>query len=457
DKATDRYTYTEIPAVIKFDMPVGGTKMKYVSAANTTIDVANWNDYDPATGITLPEDAVFGQTTTIQILAFDDNDEAGIVRTVVCERIAPKAPNKPAIIQYSKSFDYTLDKDAGVQAKVNPGSWVPTGESGVLYADKNALVIDLMEPYNYRYKAQNNHDFTEKPVGTLEYALTSYPTPDAGTTFYEATTFNGSSAATDQNTWGNQNTWFVTGIPDEYKVNGNIRNEGIVLNNQGGNLLQSIGRDYYLHLRAYKETSTGEKIYGDILTIKVEYTPLDAPVLSKPSNEKYSWTGGAISRMTFAGSAIVNVVLPENAPEGTYIEYTFEGGTSHNVIPATISRHKVDGSNRIIVNSMLMENQRNGRIFLHAKNDAQGIESEWVMFDIEQLQTQNFYTDNYAEPTGGFNQNALVLVNGSGANAINDKLRVVDVFATDAGLENGKTTYYVYLEDYFHNGLRLIV
>ncbi|MDE6460918.1 MAG: chitobiase/beta-hexosaminidase C-terminal domain-containing protein, partial [Paramuribaculum sp.] len=450
-------------------MPEGGVEMRYVLVANTTIPVENWNLYDPNVGIELPQDAVFGQTTTIQIAAIDEDGFPGLIRTVICERVAPKAPDKPLLLQYSKAFDYESTNDLyAIKARIYPkGGWISAHQASTVYADGNALVLDLYDPYNNKYQnASTASNIVESMCGTLEYAITTYEIADEHTTFYPAETFQGTALASVQNTYGNQNSWFVVGFADEYIRNNNVETQTSGINNTPRNLFQSTGTStgtvtmnnhIFLHLRAFSTTSSDERIYSDVLTLRIERTPLDAPIISKPSYEKYTWTGGAISRMTFAGNAVVNVVLPENAPEGTYIEYTFEGGTTHNVIPATTSRHKVDGTNAIIVNSQLMENQRNGRIFLHAKNDAQGIESEWVMFDIEQLQTQNFYTDNYAEPTGGFNQNALVLVNGSGANAINDKLRVVDVFATDAGLENGKTTYYVYLEDYFHNGLRLIV
>ncbi|MDE6049620.1 MAG: hypothetical protein K2G09_08010 [Paramuribaculum sp.] len=447
--ATYSYTYIERPAVLKFNMPEDAVKMIYVTADN--IPYENWREYDPQVGVVLPADAIFNQSTNVYIAGVDSNGNIGLKCTVNCRRISPEAPAMPVLIGYAKAFDF---ENLNGFVKIIPlTDW--KSPASTVEADGNALILNFIEPYADAITSITSPDVTEKSVGTLEYAITSYPTPDDSTPFFEARTFVGSKDETEAETWGNQNTWFVFGMPENQKDTPNfplINSSRLIFNGEG----QTLTENPYIHLRAYTTTQDGEKVYSPVLTVKVVRTPLKAPGISKPTNENYTWVSGSVPRITYAKSADIKVTIPEGAHEGTVAQFRFDGGREVNSTPQSVTDYPVQNGIITLPNGNGLDMSGTGRLFVRTRHEKFNLYSPWSMIDVEQIETTPFYTDNYNVPAEGYSQNQLVALHGAGATGDN-RLRVVDVFETDAALEAGKNTYYVYLEDVFHNPIKLVV
>ena len=477
--STYSYNYYNTPAVLKcFTMPAGCKDMVYATA---DVPTENWRVYDPATGIELPANAVWNQETLVQIAGRDADGNVGLPLVINCKRLEPEAPNRPQAVRYAKSFNYT---DAGTNSTLRyrtfPTSrWIDLSNQNQnnlsIEVDGNALVLDLYDAYSSALTGIGlNTDTKVTPVGTLEYAITSNITPPDNTSeqqFQPATVNPGSTAAADcdesdlsgKTYFGPQYGWFVYGQSDN--------NNGSP--NTGRFNLTNSSPVQYLHLRAYTQFGD-DKFYSPVTTIAITRTPLAGPVLSMPEDENYTWVGGAIARMSYAQTAILNIDLPGDTPEGTKVQYAYDGATELGLEPSPTAyinylKDPSNGTDDYVYPSnqqCLIQLGGNfgiganngvpyaGRLFVRTYNPTTGQASEWSIVDVDPIITQNYYMDGYGVPVNGYSQNDLVTLYGG---YVNDKMRVVDVFSTDAGIEAGKVTYYVYLENYKNDAIKLVI
>ena len=479
---TYSYNYYNAPAVLKcFKQPAGTVKMIYVTAAN--IPESNWREYDPTVGIELPENAVWNQETPVYICGVDKDGNFGNKLTVNCKREQPAAPPRPQVLRYAKSFEYTTLTNASIPYRSIPKTgWISLDNQNQynlsVEVDVNAIVLDLKDAYSTALVDIGHETDTEvKPVGGLEYAITNFMTPPDETfeinQQFKPAIVNVGCTADDYNNpdnnpdsyFGPQYGWFVYGTD----INGKAGPNSGGLNISGG--------DRYLHLRAYTQVGD-EKFYSDIVTIAITRTPLAGPTLSKPKGENYTWTNGGIPRMSYAKEAMIQITLPEDTPEGTKIRYAYEGSDEPGLEPSLsanksfLTESTFDGTTEHISDwtyapgkSCIITLGSNGlgtngttpfagRLFVQSVNSSTGQESSWSIVDVEPIITTDYYLDGYLAPANGYDQNGLVALYGAYANP---GLRVVGVYDTDAALENGKNTYYVYLEDCYNNAIKLII
>ncbi len=479
---TYSYNYYNTPAVLKcFNKPAGTVKMIYVTADN--VPESNWRDYDPAVGVVLPENAVWNQETPVYIAGVDNNGNVGMKLTVNCKREQPAAPPRPQVLRYAKSFEYTTLTNSSIPYRSIPKTgWISLDNQNQynlsVEVDVNAIVLDLKDAYSTALVEIGQETNTEvKPVGGLEYAITNFMTPPDETfeinQQFKPAIVNVGCTADDYNNpdnnpdsyFGPQYGWFVYGTD----INGKAGPNSGGLNISGG--------DRYLHLRAYTQVGD-EKFYSDIVTIAITRTPLAGPTLSKPKGENYTWTNGGIPRMSYAKEAMIQITLPEDTPEGTKIRYAYEGSDEPGLEPSLsanksfLTESTFDGTTEHISDwtyapgkSCIITLGSNGlgtngttpfagRLFVQSVNSSTGQESSWSIVDVEPIITTDYYLDGYLAPANGYDQNGLVALYGAYANP---GLRVVGVYDTDAALENGKNTYYVYLEDCYNNAIKLII
>ena len=479
---TYSYNYYNAPAVLKcFKQPAGTVKMIYVTAAN--IPESNWREYDPTVGIELPENAVWNQETPVYICGVDKDGNFGNKLTINCKREQPAAPPRPQVLRYAKSFEYNTITDASIPHRSIPKTgWISLDNQNQynlsVEVDVNAIVLDLKDAYSTALVSVGKEiDPEVEPVGGLEYAITNSMTPPDETfeinqQFKNATVNVGCTAEeyNDQDNnpdgyFGPQYGWFVYGTD----INGKAGPNSGGLNISGG--------DKYLHLRAYTQVGD-EKFYSDIVTIAITRTPLAGPTLSKPKGENYTWTNGGIPRMSYAKEAMIQITLPEDTPEGTKIRYAYEGSDEPGLEPSLsanksfLTESTFDGTTEHISDwtyapgkSCIITLGSNGlgtngttpfagRLFVQSVNSSTGQESSWSIVDVEPIITTDYYLDGYLAPANGYDQNGLVALYGAYANP---GLRVVGVYDTDAALENGKNTYYVYLEDCYNNAIKLVI
>ncbi|MDE5836500.1 MAG: chitobiase/beta-hexosaminidase C-terminal domain-containing protein [Paramuribaculum sp.] len=479
---TYSYNYYNTPAVLKcFKQPAGTVKMIYVTDDN--VPESNWRDYDPSVGVVLPENAVWNQETPVYIAGVDKDGNVGMKLTVNCKREQPAAPPRPQVLRYAKSFEYTTLTDASLRLRSIPKTgWISLDNQNQynlsVEVDVNALVLDLKDAYSTALdKVGGQIDPDIMPVGGLEYAITNSMTPPDETfeinQQFKPATVNEGCTAPEYNDpennpdgyFGPQYGWFVYGTD----INGKAGPNSGGLNISGG--------DRYLHLRAYTQVGD-DKFYSDIVTIAITRTPLAGPTLSKPKDENYTWTNGAIPRMSYAKEAMIQITLPEDTPEGTKIRYAYEGSDEPGLEPSLsanksfLTESTFDGTTEHISDwtyapgkSCIITLGSNGlgtngttpfagRLFVQSVNSSTGQESSWSIVDVEPIITTDYYLDGYLAPANGYDQNGLVALYGAYANP---GLRVVGVYDTDAALENGKNTYYVYLEDCYNNAIKLII